>query len=192
MKKSFITTTEFAKMLAIEIINSAFAQAMSETSPKLNKKSRTTGAPLPFQSVLNLRDLNIQLGYDYEGQVIAKAEKEGIDASAFEAKEHTWARRVTGNLSRHKDYEVPMTESGQIDWENIDTTRLYMPYKVMSIREQSYFADGKRIDKDVLTDYFPPKDNYESQPQEDKVRVQYMKLSSVKEFKWNNTEFVIK
>lgn len=191
MKKSFVTSLEFAKLLANEIINSAFAQAMSETSPKLNKKSRTTGAPLPFQSVLNLRDLNIQLGYDYEGQVNAKAEKEGIEAN-FEAKEHAWARRVAGNLARHKDYEVPMTENGEIDWANVDTTRLYMPYKVMSVRSQSYFADGQRIEKDVLTDYFPPKDNYESQPQEDKVRVQYMKLSSVKEFKWNNTEFVIK
>lgn len=191
MKKSFVTSLEFAKLLANEIINSAFAQAMSETSPKLNKKSRTTGAPLPFQSVLNLRDLNIQLGYDYEGQVNAKAEKEGIEAN-FEAKEHAWARRVAGNLARHKDYEVPMTENGEIDWANVDTTRLYMPYKVMSVRSQSYFADGQRIEKDVLTDYFPPKDNYESQPQEDKVRVQYMKLSSVKEFKWSGVEYVIK
>lgn len=191
MKKSFVTSLEFAKLLANEIINSAFAQAMSETSPKLNKKSRTTGAPLPFQTVLNLRDLNIQLGYDYEGQVNAKAEKEGIEAN-FEAKEHAWARRVAGNLARHKDYEVPMTENGEIDWANVDTTRLYMPYKVMSVRSQSYFADGQRIEKDVLTDYFPPKDNYESQPQEDKVRVQYMKLSSVKEFKWSGVEYVIK
>jgi len=179
-------------MLAFEILNSAFAQAISETEPKLNKKSRVTGQPLPFAKVINCRDLNIQLGYDYEGQVIARAEKEGIDASDFEAQEHAWARRVTGNLSRIKSYDVPVNADGSIDWANVDSSKLYMPYKVMSIREQSYFADGQRIAKDILTDFFPPKDDYSSQPQDNKVRVQYMKLSSVKEFKFGGVEYVIK
>jgi hypothetical protein len=190
--KKFITKIEFAKMLAIEILNSAFAQVVSETEPKLNKKNRVTGQPLPFAKVTNNRDLNIQLGYDYDAQVIAKAEKEGIDASDFQSQEHSWARRVAGNLARHMAYDVPKNADGSIDWANVDSSKLYMPYKVMSIREQSYFADGQRIAKEILTDFFPPKDNYSSQPAEAKVPVQYMKMSSVKEFKFGGVEYVIK
>lgn len=188
--KKFQSKIEFAKLLALTILNSAFAQAMSITEPKLNKKSRTTGLPLPYSKVLNCRDLNIQLGYDYEGQVNRNAEKEGLEAD-FVAQEHAWARRVAGNLSRHKDYTMPLLADGSIDWANVDTDRLYMPYKVQSIREQSYIADGKVIAKDILEDFFPPKGNYESQPADKKVPVQYMKLASVKEFKWNGIEYEI-
>jgi len=179
--KKFISTLEFAQLL-MTILGSTFAQAMSQTEPKLNKKSRTTGLPIPFAKVLNCRDLYIQLGYDYEGQVNRNAEKEGIEAD-FEAQEHVWARRMQGSLARHKDYTP--------DLANLDVTKLYMPYKVMSIREQSFIADGKQIAKDILLDFMPSATSYDNQPAEKKVAVQYMKLSSVKEFHWNGIEYQI-
>jgi hypothetical protein len=185
MKKSFITLAQFAELIS-NITGSAFADCESVTEPKLNKKDRISGAILPFNKVLNCRLLNIQLGYNYEKQVNDKAEKQGIDAN-FEAQEHVWARRIKGALARHKSYEVPET----LDFTKVDTNKLYMAYKVQSIRQQSYIADGQQIAKSILTNFFPPKDDYSAQPQDDKVKVQYMKLSSVKSFIFGGTEFII-
>ena len=179
--KKFITLSDFAQLL-MTILGSCFVQVQSITEPKLNKKSRSTGLPIPFAKVVNCRDLNIQLGYDYEAQVNRNANKEGIEAD-FEAQEHVWARRIEGALARHKDYTP--------DLANLDVTKLYIPYKVMNIREQSFIADGKQIAKDMLLDYLPPVTSYDNQPAEKKVSVQYMKLSSVKEFRWNGIQYQI-
>jgi len=186
MKKSFITIRNFAMLLST-INLSTFGQALSETEPKLNKKSRTTGEPLPFAKVLNCRNINFQLNYNYPTAVNNKAIKEDI-APEFEAKEHTWARPVKGALARHKDYVIDMLN---LDFSTIDTTKLYMPYRKLRIDSQSYVADGKVIDKKVLVDFMPPASDYASQPQDDKIVIEYMKLSSIKLFTCNGTEFKI-
>jgi len=184
--KKFITTAQFAKML-FEINLSTFAQALSQTEPKLNKKSRVTGEPLPFNKVLNCRNINLQLNYDYEAQVNRRANKEGID-EPFTAAEHTWARKVKGALARHKDYIIDMLN---IDFNKLDVSKLYMPYVKLRIDSQMYIADGKQISKDSLIDFLPPATDYDNQPAEAKVKVEYMKLASIKEFCFAGIDYQI-
>lgn len=179
--KKLITQSEFAKML-MAITLSSFADVQSETEPKLLKKDRETKMPIPFKQVLNHRILNIQLNYNYDKQVNDKAEKEGLRRE-FEAKEHTWAKRIAGALAGKKDYDF--------DVNNIDTSKCYMAYKIQTIRAQSFIADGKEIAKDLLTNFLPPKRNYDNQPAEQKTAIQYMKLSSVKEFVFAGDQYRI-
>jgi hypothetical protein len=186
--KKFITIAQFALMLS-EINISTFAQALSQTEPKLNKKSRVTGEPLPFNKVLNCRNINLQLNYDYEAQVIRRDEKQNAgEPSNFEAQEHTWARKVKGALARHKDYAIDMLN---IDFNSLDTTKLYMPYVKLRIDSQMYIADGKPIDKEALINFMPPASNYDNQPAEKKVVVEYMKLASIKEFTLSGVDYQI-
>jgi hypothetical protein len=181
MKKQFLTLKQFAILLA-SIKLSSFAQAQSVTEPKLNKKSRTTGEPLPFATVLNCRNINIQLNYNYENQVVGRDLKSGGDGT-FEAQEHAWAKHFEGALALHK--------SAVADMLNLDLTKCYMPYVKVRVDSQKYIADGKEISKDVLVPFMPPKDDYSSQPQDNKVRVEYMKLSSIKTFVYAGTEYQI-
>jgi len=182
--KKFISLSQFAYLLST-ITGSSFAQAISETEPKLNKKSRVTGLPIPFAKVVNCRNLNLQLNYNYENQVNNKSLKEGIEPE-FEATAHAWAKRVSGALASHKDYNTI-----GLDILSLDVTKLYMPYVKNRVDSQTFIADGKEIAKDILNDFFPPKGNYENQPQEKKVLVEYMKLTSIKEFSYNGTEYKI-
>jgi len=184
--KKLITTAKFAEML-MGFILSSFADVQSETEPKINKTHRETKEPNPFTKVLNHRILNVQLMYNYEKQVNDKAEKEGLERD-FEAQEHPWARKVKGALARHKNYEIDLAN---FDVNSVDLSKFYMAYKVQKIREQSYIADGKVIDKKELLPYFPPQKNYDNQPAEEKTAIQYMKLSSVKEFVFDGVEYRI-
>ena len=184
--RNVITLSQFAEMLS-NILKSTFLQAVSVTEPKLNKKDRETKAPLPFKTVLHSRNINLQLGYNLDKQVTDRATKEGIEDADFEAQEHKWARRVKGQLARHKAYEI----AEDMAVADMDTTKLYMPYVVVRIDENKYIGDGKEIAKAVIEPFFPPASDYENQPQENKVRVQYMKLSSVKWFKLNGVEYHI-
>jgi len=181
MKKQFITISQFAILLA-SYNGSKFAQAQSVTEPKLNKKSRTTGEPLPFATVLNCRNINIQLNYNYENQIVGREIKEGGEAT-FEAQEHAWAKPVKGALATHK--------SAVADMLNLDLSKCYMPYVKIRVDSQKYIADGKEISKDILLPFMPPKDDYSNQPIENKVRVEYMKLTSVKTFVCDGTEYQI-
>jgi hypothetical protein len=187
--KKLISLAQFAELLS-SITGSAFAQAQSITEPKLLKKSRVTGLPLRYATVLNCRDLNLQVGYNYEKQVTKLAQIEGElgKNETFIAKEHAWAKPLKGAVARHKDYAVDLLN---LDFNKLDLSKLYMPYVVKSIREQVYLADGKVIAKEILNDFFPNTDNYASQPAETKVIVQYMKLSSVKEFTFAGIEYSI-
>ena len=187
MKKEFLTLSQFAELLA-NINLSTFAQVESVTEPKLNKKNRVTGEPLPFAKVLNCRDLNVQLNYNYERQVTKRDEKETGEPSNFEAQEHSWAKRVKGSLACHKNLAIDIVN---IDFNNIDTSMLYMPYVKVRVDGQKYIADGKEIAKSLLLPFMPPKDDYSSQPQDNKVRVEYMKLSSIKTFICDATEYQI-
>lgn len=188
MKKEFLTTRQFAELLA-SIMLSSFAQVESVTEPKLLKKNRQTGEPIPFTTVFNCRDLNIQLNYNYERQVSNRDVKETGEPSNFAAEEHIWARRIKGALARHKDYAV---DAINIDFNNLDTSKLYMPYVKVRIDGQKYIADGQEVSKSVLLPFMPDKDNsYQSQPQDNKVKVEYMKLASIKTFIYNATEYQI-
>lgn len=178
--------SQFAELLFNTKI-STFAQALSQTEPKLNKKSRVTGEPLPYIKVVNCRNINIQLNYNYEKQIIGRDLKEGGEGT-FEAQEHTWARKINGALARHKDYVVDMLT---IDFKSLDLSKLYIPYVKIRVDSQIFVADGKVIDKNELVDYLPTPTDYANQPQEKKVVVEYMKLASVKEFTCNGIEYQI-
>lgn len=187
MKKEFITIRQFASLL-MSIKLSAFAQAQSVTEPKLNKKSRETGLPLPFQTVLNCRNINVQLNYNYENQVGNREVKEGAEAPTFEAQEHSWAKHLAGALAVHKSLAVDLAT---LDLNTLDLDKAYMPYVKIRVDSQKYIADGKEVKKDVLLPFMPPKDDYSNQPIDNKVRVEYMKLKSVKTFIYNGTEYQI-
>jgi hypothetical protein len=188
MKKQFLTLSQFAQLLA-NITLSTFAQVESVTEPYLLKKNRKTGEPLPFAKVLNCRDLNIQLNYNYERQVTGRDEKQTGETSNFEAQEHKWARKITGALARHKDYII---DAISVDFNCLDTSKLYMPYVKVRVDGQKYIADGQEVAKSVLLPFMPDKDNsYQSQPQDSKVKVEYMKLASIKTFICNATEYQI-
>lgn len=184
MKKEFLTIGQFASLL-MTIKLSAFAQVQSVTEPKLNKKNRETGEPMPFKTVLNCRNLNVQLNYNYENQIIHREEKEGAENGSFEASEHSWARPLSeGALATRKSIE-------ENDVKLIAPDFLYMPYVKVRVDSQKYIADGREIDKAEIVPFMPPKSDYENQPIENKVRVEYMKLRSIKTFIYNGTEYQI-
>jgi hypothetical protein len=183
MKKQFITIRQFAELL-MSYNGSKFAQAQSVTEPKLNKKNRETGELLPFKTVLNCRNINVQLNFDYEGQINRREIKEGAETPEFQATEHSWARHFKGALAVHKSELAS-------DIMDVDLSKAYMPYVKIRVDSQQYIADGKVISKDALTPFMPPKNDYDNQPVENKVRVEYMKLSSIKTFVTDGCEYQI-
>lgn len=183
MKKQFLTLRQLAVLLA-SINLSAFAQAQSVTEPKLNKKSRETGELMPFGTVLNCRNINVQLNYNYERQVGNRELKEGAENQSFEAQEHKWAKHFAGALAVHKSVE-------DTDLQTLDLDRAYMPYVKIRVDSQKYVADGQEVSRDVLAPFMPPKSNYRTQPIDNKVVVEYMKLRSIKTFVYKGTEYQV-
>lgn len=181
--KKFLTIQQFAQLLT-SYNGSKFAQAQSVTEPKLNKKNRLTGEPMPFKTVLNARNINIQLNYDYEGQINRREIKEGAEVAEFSATEHAWAKHFQGALAVHKSELAT-------DILSLDLTKCYMPYVKMRIDSQKYIADGQEISKDILLPFMPQKDDYSNQGIENKVRVEYMKLTSIKTFVCDGVEYQI-
>ena len=180
-----MTTKQFAILLST-INLSSFMECKSLTEVEALKKSRIDGEPTPFSKIENIRQLNIQLNYDLDGQVNRRAEKEGIE-SDFQKQEHKWARRVKGSLARHKDYIWDGA-----DFDAVDLTKLYIPYNIIRYDAQFYLVDG-RIETSLkpYEEYLPKPSNYKNQPQEDKVIIQYMKLKSVKEITYKGETYDI-
>ena len=191
MKRVFLTKKQFAEMLN-EFKGSAFAQVQCVTEPKLNKYHRETKEPIPFKKVLNCRSLNIQLGYDYERQVSNREIKEGAENPTFEAQEHAWACRISKTLAINKKLASELAKGiAEISLDDLHADDLYVPYVKIRVDYQKYIADGVEIKKEELLPFLPPKSNYDNQPIENKVRVEYMKLSSIKVFVIDNTEYHI-
>ena len=172
-KVRFITESQLLAFF-MQFIGSAFLQINSLTFPRVNKSSRITGEPTPFAVLSHAKNFNAQIGYEYEKRVNTQCEREGLDPK-FVAQAHPWAEHMEGAVFCRKR----------------DGQGRYVAYIQQRIDADDYFMDGENVEISTLSEFLPPKRNYDSQPTEKKVPVQFVKVENIMSFTHGKTDYFV-
>jgi hypothetical protein len=169
----FITENDLITFFE-NFVASAFLQVVTLTNPKTNKKSRVTNLPTPFAILQHVKNFNARIGYNYEDNVNAQAEREGLNPE-FVAQEHKWAEHVKGTVFCRKR----------------DKGGRYVAYVQQRVDDSEYFADGDKVNIADLSEYMPPKSDYKNQPTKKKVPVQLVKVENILSFVHGETTYYV-
>lgn len=169
-----VTPNELALILLVRELGDGyksceFVQYTAETTPKLNKKHRDTGIPLPWNEVVKKVTARCSLKAIYENAVNNALVREGVQEKGenlFEAGELPWGEWLEIDGKRSK---VLIRHKGQF---YIRTT-FVNPNEIPMV---TYFADGKEISKDLLKGYLPPE-------KDELVVVRCYKIDGMREFR---------
>ena len=78
----------------------SFASVLQATKPKVTVKSRTTGMPNPYTSILKYSYVSILLNSDYEKAVTNQLAKEGKEADEYERGKNTMPLDFSGSKNQ--------------------------------------------------------------------------------------------
>jgi hypothetical protein len=121
----------------------------TQTEPKLLKKSRKTGEPTPFGSVVRKTERVAVLACQYESCVNRQLEREDKPAEF-----------VAGALWNGKGRHV---EGHPFLVEHTETGKRYIAIMPLQTHRDWWEADGKPIDPVLLAEYLPKPGKNESQ-----------------------------
>jgi len=144
-----------------------------EVKARLNKKNRETKEKCPFVNVTKVSRVNGFIGWIYTNSVNNQRGREGQKAN-FEAQPRKWGERLAGTpLVAHKG-------------------KLYVELKVEKALATEYFADGEKVDVEVLVPYLPPRRNESGrQGVEKAIILRDYGLAGIKEITINGELFVV-
>lgn len=159
-------------------LKNTFIGYVSITSPKLNKKSRITGEPFPFQNVVKVTKSTARFGVNYSTAVENKAEKITGERVTFEAEKPKGMHFV----------KLPNGEFSRIILESDKEPGKYYARLTFSSNDKPYsvyLANGKEIEKSALVDYMPPK-------RENFIEVRSVTINNLATVRMNGGELILK
>ena len=176
-----VSVNQFVEMLKNREIqgktSAGFSMIKTVTQPKLNKKSRVTGLPLPYQNVSKYTKSFCLLNSIYQNSMNAKLTKEG-----YQDKGDNYF--VSEPLPFGEWEILPNGKTSKILIKHKDQYYIRAQFNLNIKPETQWIADGNQIDKSDLIDYLPPeKENY--------IEVRTFKAESIKEISLDHEIYII-
>jgi len=169
----FISESEAIKFLE-QFVGASAIQLFTLTEPDTLVKSRVTKEPTPFDKLQHMKNFNANIGYKYEDRVNNQIKRESKEIEFF-AKNHKWAMHVKGAIMTDKKTQ----------------SKFYCAYIQKRVDESEYYADGKSVNISEYSEYLQKKSNYSSQPTEEKIIVQMVKVENLIGFTHAETKHYI-
>jgi len=138
------------RIAALKRGKGAFYAVVSNTTPKLTAKNRTTKAPTDFSVSIRSR-FCCKLGVSYENCVKNALERQGKDPT-FEAQKPFGKHFITDGDGKHNPYILQ---------SDTDASKYYLAVDMMNSVERDYFIDGRKATAEEVENL---KENYLPKP----------------------------
>ena len=178
MKQNLTISQQDLISLLNEIENPTFVNIVSTTNVKMNKEKTKEGNkelnPY-YNKVTKLRKGNFLIGSDYEKRVQKNDKKEGGEGN-FQSQES----KVGTHISKCVLF-------------NERLNKYYLSHeKFPKVKPKNEFLfEGNTIDKMLFEKWIGESNNYENQPQENKVEWTTLTIDNIKEISLNGIHYII-
>ena len=145
---------------------------MSDTAPKLNKKSRVTAEPMPYKEVRKITVSGARLGVSYKKAVENKAERITGEAVTFDPEKQN-------GISFYGDSKIL-----QVADKDPNKTYLRLTFDGNRKPKTVFLADGKPVERNALVDFLPPtKDGF--------IEVRSIGVENIKTLSMNGNRYEV-